>query len=1022
MRRRPAAAAFLFALSALAVVVSVLTPMLLRSTQSVVLAQTIADASWSDSHVVATAQTSDVNSLSTALTALQEVSDVLDTRGAWDSPVTGSETVLPYTWTPSGTTTDREVFLSQVQPGCPDIRLVQGRCAIGSAEALLPASTAASTGAGVGTRISLTAYQSLYTVTIVGVYDDRRGGGPLLARPSTLAGTGIVRPQPAIAVAPPSPDDTSGAPGKWNYWSATRLRDSLPLTRFGAVRSDLRHVQTALLSDSNANVGGSATTTIDDLLERVELEQTAAAIITGAIGLQALALAWFALAAVIGRISRSRAAEWGIGRTRGVPRLTWLVTMFVEPALAIVTGSVAGMAVGIALAQAAARLVLGPTAVVEPWQPAVVACGVLALLGSLVALGAASVRSARLPLISLLHETTEPRQLSRVALVAQAGAVVLTAVVVWVLLTQRQTGAAQVGLLAPALVAVVIALAALRLTVVLVRRGTARPTRSLAGLVVGRQLARSPSVLTSAVLVAVGVALAAYSVQVGLVSDRLSVAQADVAVGAATVLKVAVPTGADLVDDVRRADPSGRIAMAAADADGENYRSTDRIVAVDTSRLAAVTTWRPAWRGTAAAGLAARLDPPVGPDLVLRGSRLRVSIEGLSVLGTDGSEPVGLDLHLQAVVAAGQRWVTVPLGSLRNGTARSPEHGFPCTGGCRLVSISVQDPSRTIPIPYNAVFDLTGIATDVQSAASLSTWTHDASRWRNRIATDDDPELSATASVTGGSSGLAVTMHDDIGNARPTLEPASGPAVLPAVTATTTTSLSGFAGLHHVVRGADLSQGRLLLQVVGEAPVLPRSLGDGVLVDLSQMNRIADPAQSAAVSEVWLAPGAHPTVLARLAAQGVKVASTSTLADAIDANEDRAPARALRLSLVTAIVSALLTLLGLVAARVASLPGRLQDWRTLRRTGVSAGRLRWLATLEATGPPAAGAVLGVLGALVAYLLTARGLPLAPLGVGNPPIDWTPSFGALGLLAAAAVAVVLVVGSVSAVVEVRRAVR
>jgi hypothetical protein len=1021
MRRRPAAAAFLFALSAFAVVVSVLTPMLLRSTQSVALAQTLDHASWSDSHVVATATTSDLSSLDTAVEALQEVSAVLDTRGAWDRPVVGSESVLPYTWTPQGKTTAREVFLAQLLSGCANVTIVQGRCPIVSGDALLPETTAAKTGVRVGSRISLSAYASQDEVTVVGIYDDRHGGGPLLARPSALAGTGIVRPEPAIAIATPSPDDTSGVTGQWNYWSATRLRDSLPLTEIGAVRSDLQHVQPALLSDANANVGGSATTSISDLLSRVAAEQTSAAVITGAIGLQALALAWFAIAAVIGRISRSRAPEWGIGRTRGVPRVTWLVAVFVEPTVAIVAGSVAGMAVGIGLAQAAARFGLGPTAVVEPWQPAVVACGVLALLGSLVALGAASVRSARLPLTSLLHETTEPRQLSRVALVAQVSAVLLTVVVVWVVLTQQQTGVAQVGLLAPALVAVVIALVALRLAVLVVRRGTDRPTRSLAGLVVGRQLARSPSVLTSAVLVAVGVALTAYSLQVSLVSDRLSVAQADAASGAPTVLEVSVPAGSDLVADVDRADPGGRTAMAAAEADGANFQSTNRIVAVDASRLGAVTTWRPEWRGPGATDLTARLDPPVGPDLVLRGSRLRLSIEHLSILGTDGNPPEGLDLRLQAVVAAGQRWVTVPLGPLRNGTVESAKNRFPCTGGCRLVSISIQDPSIIIPIPYNANFDLTGIATDVQSSASLSAWTHDAHRWRNRIATSDDPEMGAPASVASDDPGLAVTMSDDVGNARPTLEPASGPPVLPAVAATTT-SLSGFAGLHDVVTGADLGQGRLLLRVVGKAPVLPRSLKDGVLVDLSQMNRIADPSQSIAVDEVWLAPGRHPAVLARLAAEGVRVTSTSTLAEAIDVNEHRAPAEALRLSLVTAIVSALLTLLGLVAARVASLPGRLRDWRTLLRTGVSTDRLRWLVTLEATGPPAAGAVLGVFAALVAYLVTARRLPLAPLGVGNPPIDWAPSFAVLGLLAVAAVAVVLVVGFVSAVIEVRRAAR
>ena len=82
-----------------------------------------------------------------------------------------------------------------------------------------------------------------------------------------------------------------------------------------------------------------------------------------------------------------------------------------------------------------------------------------------------------------------------------------------------------------------------------------------------------------------------------------------------------------------------------------------------------------------------------------------------------------------------------------------------------------------------------------------------------------------------------------------------------------------------------------------------------------------------AVDEVWLSPGAHPAVLARLKAEGLRVTATETLSSAIAANEQRTPPLALRLSLVTASVATLLTLLTLVAARVTSQTERRRDWR-----------------------------------------------------------------------------------------------
>ena len=197
-----------------------------------------------------------------------------------------------------------------------------------------------------------------------------------------------------------------------------------------------------------------------------------------------------------------------------------------------------------------------------------IAAAALAAIGSFVALVAASIRSARLPLPALLRETTEPRTLSRTALILQSGIVLLTIAVLWTLATAPVVNGLQISLLAPVLVALLAGILGLRITVAVFRATSARAPRSLASAVIGRRLARAPSTLNGAVMVGVGIALAAYVLQLASVGARLEERRADAALGASTVLQVAPRPGVDLISAVRAADPGGRTAMAVEIAGG----------------------------------------------------------------------------------------------------------------------------------------------------------------------------------------------------------------------------------------------------------------------------------------------------------------------------------------------------------------------------------------------------------------------------------------------------------------------
>jgi hypothetical protein len=155
-------------------------------------------------------------------------------------------------------------------------------------------------------------------------------------------------------------------------------------------------------------------------------------------------------------------------------------------------------------------------------------------------------------------------------------------------LTGRSAGLA---LLAPGLVALAVGLLTIRVVAGAVRRRTVRPARSVAGLVIWRQLARVPSALQRNVALALAVALAVFATQLGALSLRNRTARAEGIVGAATVAHVRVPAGQNLLQLVRKADPSGAAAMAVAERDAPSDGDVSRVVAVDTTRLARVAAW-----------------------------------------------------------------------------------------------------------------------------------------------------------------------------------------------------------------------------------------------------------------------------------------------------------------------------------------------------------------------------------------------------------------------------------------------
>ena len=629
---------------------------------------------------------------------------------------------------------------------------------------------------------------------------------------------------------------------------------------------------------------------------------------------------------------------------------------------------------------------------------------------------AATARSASVDLAQLLGEVTEDRRTSRFAAVTQSAAVLLAAVATYQLLAGHEltdTGGS-LGLLAPALLAVAVVVVAVQVAGWRTRRAAMSPARHLASLVVVRPLGRTPSTLLRSAMVTVGVALVVFTTQLAWASagnqDRL----ADAQVAAAQVLTVQMPATADLRRVVDQADPSGRVAMAVEELLADVNGGVSRVVAVDTARLERVSTWRPAWSGLDAAGLAAALRPPATDPVLLYGRRLSVTVANVSSTAGPLSQGVSElpEPTLAVVVQTARGWVTADLGTLQPAT-RSLTAAIPCAVGCRLVALVT---GATEDSPYDATYTLTSLSTDQRPSETYAALLHQTGHWQQRVGSTIDPTEPGYEKATPTPNGLLVRAHDAIGDERPGVEPTDRPDPLPAVLGPDTQAIP-FAGIHGTARGVGLDGQAQLIRPVGHASVLPRALGDGVLVDLVAAQRLSDPSQTKAVSEVWLAPGRHPEVEAALKRLGVRVIGRSRLGATRTALRGQAPTRATTIALTVALLSAVLVVVSLGTARRLDAPARRRDWRALRVAGVATTRIRRLVALEVAGPALAAVAAGSAVGTASYLLSVRRMPirLAPAG---PPLDVGPSGPALTVVLATGVLVVALVAAATAWLEVR----
>ncbi|MDG4828854.1 hypothetical protein O7627_05980 [Solwaraspora sp. WMMD1047] len=681
---------------------------------------------------------------------------------------------------------------------------------------------------------------------------------------------------------------------------------------------------------------------------------------------QLLLLCWCALYFAVRHTGEARRADIGLLKLRGgTRRRAWNLAV-AQSAVPMLAGALVGAAAGALGAWLFAGGITEPDQIQLALGLSGVA-GAAALAGALIAVCLPDLHWLGRDVTDLLRRVPQRRgwraDVTDLVVVAVAVAGIYQAYAV----TVEPGEAAGLTLLAPALIALVVALLAARTLAPLAAVTGARALRAgrLPVLLAATSIARRPGTHRVFALLTVAVAILATAVFGVSASTRAGQLRAGHDIGADRVLTVEARSRAHLLTAVRAADPTGRQAMAVVRGAGAGGRAT---LAVDSPRFASVVT-EPRHYLPAGSASPAELLRPAAPEPVRVGDgELTLVASGAPVLVT-----------AQFVTIEG-RTANVDFGPI--GAAPAAHRatvtgcGDPAAGGCRLVGLGLFEPSvdgpPVEPDPGRQVRidGLSGPAGQLLDAAVLA----DPARWRGDLRAE---VLGVTLVPTGGQ--LTV-----VAGPRP-LTPGvrrstwaylvDGPSPVPVL-------LAGEPGEQvpgdpraPVFGGLDLPA--RVVAVVERLPQLPRG---GLLVDLEYADRIAPTAGGTGdLLQVWLAAEAPAGFPDLLADQGLTVLTTETIAETADLISAQGPPAASRFQLFAGMIGLLMGAGALTVAAAAERPDRAAELAALRVQGMPARPVR---RVIYGGPLLLVGLAVGLGVAAAVLARAVLPPAMPLFVDN----------------------------------------
>jgi len=870
---------------------------------------------------------------------------------------------------------------------CEHLTVVAGACPVDAGEVLVSERTATAHGIEVGQRVPVRvgdgAGRRQRSFVVAGVYVPTDTAAEYWGRTAYFTGGPATEAaaERVDAVFTTAEDDVRAG------GSATvALRLEYPL-RTGDVRlDDLRPLGVELgsfglaLRAVDLDLDQALTATLDD----IDADQRAIGRTVPVIAVPLVLLCWFVLFLLVASLTEERGPEVALAKLRGYPAGRAARFGLGEVLLLVVLAAPLGVLLGLGLVELAARSVLAEGSHVElRWPVLGAAAGALAAAGGAALLaGRATLRQ---PVLQLLRRV--PARSNWRAGVAEGAVVALAGASLFAAAADR---AAPLALLAPALLAVLAGVVAARLLGLWsrLRLAIARRRGQVPALLSAAQLARRPAAQRVVVVVTVALALLSFAATAWDVAATARRERADDTVGADRVYTVTAAHPQALASAVNRADPDGR-SMAVVRSSVPYGGGQVELVGVQAQLLPAVARWR-GLDGAGVQRLAETLRPALPEPL-----RVRDRIEVDADAGGLGAVPVRLGV---VVSAPGEPPRTVPLGLLAQGPRTYRGAAPECRPGCRLLGLALGR-GASGSTAYQATLAVRGIRS---GGADLDARFADPQAWRpaardlvGRVTIA--PGAALSVSVTSADQREVLIRYGDT------------PAILPAVLAGAAPADDPVAAEFDFPGFAEQPQP---FTVTASTARLPRAGPHGLLFDLDYAVRVAEHTASLADStqlryEVWAGPAAPADLGARLAAEGLRVLRTESVAGVRDQLSRRAPALGLWLYLLAAAAAVALAVGVVVLTAYIGVDARLYELAALRVAGVRRALLRQ-GLLREYGvllgmPLAVGFAVGAVGAL----LMLPGIPLVTVDQPAGDIAWRPGPGALPLAVAASLAGLLV---------------
>jgi len=898
---------------------------------------------------------------------------------------------------------------------CAHLELVAGRCPRGPDEVMASSRTAGPTSGAV--RVGA-------TIVVDGLpHDQVQQDGYPVAEPASLRVVGLYVPRdvddpfwfghnyfgahPGSGQLGDGPDtvddlfvdragmDAASAGTRGLAWEDYFLDPAqVTRSRLPALRAAVAHAQQVFPLNNDPTL----TTQLPLVLQRAERARSGLDSGTRLVTLQLLLLAWLVLFEVVAASSESRATEVAVAKLRGLRPRDVAVFGLSEPVSLVLLAAPLGLVLGWVATRALAAAVLLPGVPVSLNTGSWVAAG-LALVGGLVAAGLATRKILTRSILEQWRRAEEHTVRSRKLLVVDAA--VAAAAVATVIALHRHDGLdAQRStwvLAGPALVvlgAALLGLRALPAVAGLAGRAT-RTTRHIGAFLASRQIARRATENRFAALLAVAAGMAVFAVAANDVVRHNELQRARLEVGAERVVSVQTAAGVDLTTAVRRADPDGRWAMAAAAWTPVGGSVGVTIQTVDVSRLQRVGYYDPH-----VARLLHQLDAHTARRVRITGQAVRVSLTangrfGAAALDVTLSDRPGHTLTVSGpVVRPGSSVLTVPV---------------PCSAGCNLVGFALDRAAGNFTT-MTGRWSVTRLEQQhaggwSETAAQLST----AQAWRAA-----PHQTSGRDTVTNDASGTTDVFVAEPGG-WPSIELADIPRPVPVLltpNATTTTDTPAYVN--------DLTSSPVPLRRVATVAHLPRLLDTGGLADITAARAGLPAFDQLSRQQVWLGRDAPADAQQRLRAVGLVIGAPDSVSVHVQSLRQQGPALALQLFLFASFACSALALAATALALAAAGRRRSFELAALLAVGVRRSALLRACVVEQLGLLGAGLLLGVVPGLLAAAVT---LPVVPEFVDVPPmtLSYAPSLRVLGIFVVALTFVVVVVAAVGAVTLLRSAV-